>query len=161
VTEYGLEPDSGGPGEYRGGLAFRRQYRLLADDAVCTLRSDRREHPPYGIAGGMPGGGSRNLLRTGGKERLLPTMPMEAIALKKGDTFLHIAAGGGGFGDPKKRAPEKVRADVVAGKVSLASARKDYGVALDPKSLAIDVEATQKLRTSKKPAKRPKERVTA
>jgi N-methylhydantoinase B len=157
VSEYGLEPDSGGPGEFRGGLAFRRQYRILADDAVCTLRSDRRKHPPYGIAGGRPGGGSRNILVSGGKERLLPTMPMEAIRLKKGDVFLHIAAGGGGFGDPKRRDPALVREDVVAGKVSLGAARADYGVALDPDSLAVDTEATRRLRAAKKARRRSKE----
>jgi N-methylhydantoinase B len=133
----------------------------LADEAVCTLRSDRRDHPPYGIAGGKPGGGSTNVLKAAGAERVLPTMPMEAIRLAKGDRFLHISAGGGGFGDPLKREPERVREDVVAGKVSLASARDDYGVALDPTTLAIDDEATRRLRTPKPAGRGQKARLTA
>ena len=56
VTEYSFVTDSGGPGRRRGGLAFSRTYRLLADNAQCTMRADRRDHPPYGLGGGEPGG---------------------------------------------------------------------------------------------------------
>ena len=113
ITHYALVPDSGGAGRQRGGLAFSREYRLTADDAVFTLRSDRRDHPPYGIAGGLPGSPSKNLLTRGGKTEILPTMPMKAITLKKGDVFHHISAGGGGYGDPYLRAAELVLADTV------------------------------------------------
>ena len=51
VHGYGLVADSGGPGRFRGGLAYERSYELLADEAVLTVRSDRRAHPPYGIEG--------------------------------------------------------------------------------------------------------------
>ena len=53
--------------KFRGGLAFTRAWRLLADEAVFTVRSDRRYHPPYGVAGGQPGRPSMNMLRTGGQ----------------------------------------------------------------------------------------------
>ncbi len=64
VVHYGFVPDSGGAGRFRGGLAFTREWRLLADEAVVTVRSDRRFHPPYGVAGGKAGRPSRNVLRT-------------------------------------------------------------------------------------------------
>ena len=147
VTEYSFVPDSGGPGRRRGGLAFRREYRLLADEAVATLRSDRRDHPPYGIAGGEAGGGSLNVLNPGGpRERTLPTMPMEAIALRKGDVFRHVSAGGGGFGPAREREAELVAVDVREGKVSIVAARERYGVVVDPASFAVDAAATASLR---------------
>lgn len=149
VTEYSLVPDSGGPGKRRGGLAFRREYRLLADEAVCTLRSDRRDHPPYGIAGGDPGGASSNMLNPGSVQaRTLPTMPMEAIALKRGDVFRHVSAGGGGFGPAWDRDPEAVAHDVREGKVSVAAAHERYGVVIDPVRLIVDVPATQARRSA-------------
>jgi N-methylhydantoinase B len=143
VTEYGFVPDSGGPGRRRGGLAFQRSYRLLADEAVCTMRSDRRDHPPYGVAGGTAGGPSANILNPGTpREQRLPTMPMAMIALRRGDVFCHVSAGGGGFGPAWEREPELVAEDVREGKVSLAAARADYGVVVDPETLAVDAAAT-------------------
>jgi N-methylhydantoinase B len=147
IVEYSLVEDSGGPGRRRGGLAFRREYRLLADEAVCTLRSDRRDHPPYGIAGAEPGGSSSNVMNPGtDTETLLPTMPMAAIPLKKGDVLRHVSAGGGGFGPAFEREPELVLEDVLDGKVSLAAARKRYGVVIDPERRIIDVQLTAQRR---------------
>jgi N-methylhydantoinase B len=148
VLEYSLVPDSGGAGRTRGGLAFARTFKLLADEAVCTLRSDRRKHPPYGVDGGAPGSGSTNTLNPGTKnERSLPTMPMEAIKLRKGDIFRHVSAGGGGFGRPFDRAPQAVLDDVREGKVSVTAAREQYGVAIDARTLRIDEVRTRALRS--------------
>ena len=55
-------------------------------------------------------------------------------------------AGGVGWGNPLERDPAQVRDDVVRGYVSLAAAREDYGVALDPKDLRVDAAATARLR---------------
>jgi N-methylhydantoinase B len=149
VLEYGLVPDSGGAGRTRGGLAFVRVFRLLADEGVCTLRSDRRAHPPCGLAQGMPGGPSMSILNPGTPhERVLPTMPMEAIKLKKGDVFRHVSAGGGGFGSPCDRAPASVLEDVREGKVSVAGALEHYGIVVDNVTLAIDEQQTNQLRAA-------------
>ena len=150
VTEYALVPDSGGGGKHRGGLAFSREYRLLADDAVFTLRSDRRDHPPYGIAGGRSGSPSGNILNGGGRSEVLPTMPMKAIQLRKGDVFRHVSAGGGGYGEPMSREPDLVLADVVAEKVSVVAARDVYGVVID--GGRVDVAATALRRAGLKTA---------
>lgn len=146
ILHYELVPDSGGAGKHRGGLAFSREYRLLADDAVFTLRSDRRDHPPYGIAGGRSGAPSRNLLMQNGRTEVLPTMPMKAIQLKRGDVFRHISAGGGGYGDPHARVAELVLADVIAGKVSPQVARDSYGVVIEAGK--VDVAATARRRSA-------------
>ena len=153
VTEYSFVTDSGGPGKRRGGLAFSRTYRLLADNAQCTMRADRRDHPPYGLGGGEPGGGSLNVLNPGEpRERKLPTMPMASIPLRKGDVFQHISAGGGGFGSAFDREAELVLEDVREGKVSLAAARERYGVVIDPASMRVDTEATRIRRSTMREA---------
>ena len=84
VHGYGLVADSGGPGRFRGGLAFERSYELLADEAVLTVRSDRRFHPPYGIEGGEAGAPSSNTIRSAGGERSVAPMPMEALEAAQG-----------------------------------------------------------------------------
>lgn len=151
VVRYGLVADSGGAGRYRGGLAFIREFRLLGEEAVCTLRSDRRAHRPYGIDGGQPGGPSSNLLRgADGRERVLPTMPMSAIPLRRGDRFRHISAGGGGYGDPLERDPQAVLFDVVEEKVSARAAKQDYGVVLNGDGVGVDRAATEALRRQRR-----------
>jgi N-methylhydantoinase B len=144
VVRYGLVPDSGGPGRRRGGLAFEREYRVLAEKATLTIRSDRRDHPPYGLAGGEPGAPSANVVSADGSARDLPTMPMEAFVLERGERYRHVSAGGGGYGPPFEREPELVLDDVRNGKVTPEAARERYGVAIVDG--AVDAEATRALR---------------
>ena len=59
IERYGLVADSGGAGKYRGGLALVREYRVLADGVILSLRSDRRRFPPHGLSGGHDGAPSR------------------------------------------------------------------------------------------------------
>jgi N-methylhydantoinase B len=144
VERYGLVPDSGGAGRRRGGLAYVREYAVLAERATLTIRTDRRDHPPYGLAGGEPGAPSTNVVVSNGDTRELPTMPMEAYTLERGDTFTHVAAGGGGFGDPLARDPAAVLEDVLDDKVSVTAARERYGVVVV--GGAVDADATHALR---------------
>jgi len=145
IASYGLIPDSGGPGRHRGGLAAVREYRLLDGRASMTLRSDRRNHPPYGFAGGGAGAPSDNVINPGAEgEYRLPPMPMLSVPLAPGDLFHHASAGGGGVGDPFTRDPRAVLEDVLDGKVSTAAARDAYGVVVDGE--ALDLEATERLR---------------
>jgi len=150
VVRYGMVRDSGGAGEHRGGLAFVREFKLLADEAVFTTRADRRDHPPYGFAGARWGGGSQNTLITAAGRRALPTMPMEAVKWYEGDVFRHVSAGGGGCGDPFTRDPGRVLADVLDDKVSGEAARELYGVVIE--GSAIDEAATRRLRAKAKAA---------
>ncbi|HVC35290.1 MAG TPA: hydantoinase B/oxoprolinase family protein, partial [Chloroflexota bacterium] len=106
ARQYALQPDSGGAGRFRGGLGLVREFELLADEASLTMRSDRRTHRPYGLFGGQPGSPSTNILNPGPDQRILPTLPMESVALRKGDVFRHVLAGGGGYGDPLERDPD-------------------------------------------------------
>lgn len=146
IERYALVDNSGGPGRFRGAPAFVRQYRLLGEEAVLTMRSDRRRHLPYGLAGGYPGTPSWNIINPGAEQRVLPAMPMEAIRLAKGDVFCHISAGGGGHGSPLDREPERVLEDVLEERLSTEYARRVYGVVIDPAGMVVDPDATDQLR---------------
>ncbi len=126
MEEYGLRADSGGAGQYRGGLGLVRQYRLLADTAVLQLRADRHEHAPYGLFGGHPAASSCNLIDTGNGWTALPAKVTLEIA--KGTCIRHEQAGGGGWGDPALRDKAAVSADLRNGKISPERAMQDYGV---------------------------------
>jgi len=107
VEEHALRPGSAGDGTYRGGLGFRRAYRVLAPEVTLTSMLDRAVVPPWGVAGGgdalpfritlNPGPGQR---RIGGKE---------SVRLRQGDLVLIETCGGGGYGPPAAR-PAEARA---------------------------------------------------
>ena len=81
---------------------------------------------------------------------MLPTMGMSRLG--RGGRLTHRLAGGGGWGDPLTRDPALVRDDVSNDKVSLEGARRDYGVVIDPATLAIDRPATERLRRERSTA---------
>jgi 5-oxoprolinase (ATP-hydrolysing)/N-methylhydantoinase A len=117
VEVYGLVPDTGGAGRYRGGLAIERAWRCVAPDTVLHVRSDRQRHRPYGLAGGGPGAPSSNLIvRASGAVEPLP--PMFVATLQPGDVFRHRMAGGGGWGDPAERDAAAHARDLRDGKVT-------------------------------------------
>ena len=144
IERYGLLPDSGGPGEFRGGLAIQREWTLLTGDAHLAIRSDRRDHLPYGLFGGKPATGSLNRLQRAEGSEILPVMISSTMHAQ--ETLYHRQPGGGGFGDPLKRVPQRVADDVRNEKVSRAAARQEYGVVLQGDSCEVDVAATAALR---------------
>lgn len=144
IVRYGLVRNSGGPGRFRGGMAIEREYRLTADEAVFTIRSDRRAHPPYGLAGGCCGTPSYNILHHGKTATILPALPLDKTDLVKGDSVRHIQPGAGGYGDPLLRDPDKVLEDVLDDKLSTAYAASEYGVVIARRK--VNLAATAKLR---------------
>ena len=144
ITAYEFIPDAMGPGKFRGGAPFRRDYRFLAEEGVLQVRSDRRDFRPYGLYGGGPGKPSMNYLNPNGENRPLPSKL--TMTIRRGDTFRHEVAGAGGWGDPLERDPAMVLRDVRNELVSLAAARADYGVVLAGKPLTVDEAATWALR---------------
>jgi len=145
IERYGVLPDTGGPGRHRGGLSVVRDYRLLADEGMLSVRSDKRRFRPHGLHGGGEGGPSWNILNPEGEARILPTLMTTPLTLRKGDVYRHVTAGGGGYGPALEREPERVLEDVRQRKVSIAQARAAYGVAITP-ALQIDRAETARLR---------------
>jgi N-methylhydantoinase B len=145
VEHLGLAPDSGGPGKRRGGLGYRKEIRVLRDAAFLSV-ADRSILSCWGLAGGRAGKPFRVTVDPGGpNEHELPGLvddePLPAGTLVRIDT-----TGGGGWGDPLEREPERVALDVVQGKVTLASARDDYGVVLVVGAngdVDVDIAATE------------------
>jgi len=149
IEEYGLRPDSCGPGKYRGGLGLVRQYRLLADEAVMQLRADRTITPPYGLFGGGPAAPSQNILDPDGKCETLPSKITRTICA--GDVIRHEQAGGGGYGDPLQRDPGLVAADVADEKITSTFAEEHFAVVLRPNDGAPDLAATEAMRGQRRP----------
>ncbi len=124
IREYSLNTDSGGAGEFRGGLNFVREYEML-ESAEIVYRADRSIELPAGIQGGMPGGPSRFVVNPGTPDE--QQMPSSArMTLPAGTTFRVNGPGGGGYGDPKKRDPEALANDIAEGYVSEEAADKYY-----------------------------------
>jgi N-methylhydantoinase B len=104
VEEHSLRAGSGGDGRHRGGLGFRRAYRILGDDVTLTTMLERRVIPAWGFGGGADGLPYRVVLNPGPNERVI--RGKETVALRQGDLVLIETCGGGGYGPPSERAPE-------------------------------------------------------
>ena len=144
IERFGLYPDTAGAGEFRGGLALTRDFRILAEEATFQLRSDRADFLPWGVQGGKPGSPTRNYLNPDTDMKVLPGKTL--MTLKKGDVYRFIQAGGGGFGDPLNRDVYAVLDDVQQEKLSVDHVRREYGVVIHPDKLELDLEATELLR---------------
>ena len=148
VERYELAQDSGGPGTFRGGLGVRRQWRILADEAIINLRTDRFKFSSPGIFGAKPALASAASVNSDDAAARPLTSKVAGLRLKKDDVLTLQFAGGGGWGDPRQRPAERVQRDVACGYVSRQAARDAYGVAVND-DLSIDPEATARLRGAK------------
>ncbi len=101
---YELRPGTGGRGKWRGGCGIERSWTLLGPSATVSVLTERTRIPPWGLAGGEPGGmGSHWVRRRDGRwERL---RGKETVVLSEGDTLIIRTPGGGGYGDPAGRDP--------------------------------------------------------
>jgi N-methylhydantoinase B len=131
-TQWALRPDSGGPGRHRGGLGAIYEIELLEEQADVFLFGERGRFAPPGVVGGGAGALNRFEYPQGG-EQLSPPMvsKMVGLSITRGERVRLETPGGGGYGDPRERAPEAVRRDVRLGYVSADAARADYGKAAE------------------------------
>ena len=139
-VRYGLLPDTGGAGRWRGGLATALDFKVFAPDTRITARNrDRCRFRPWGVLGGKAGRPSDFVLNPGTpQERVLGNADL--LVADPGD-IVHIhSPGGGGRGSPLDREPERVLRDVEHGYVSTAAADTDYGVVI--RDGAVDEHAT-------------------
>lgn len=123
ITRFELVPDSGGAGQWRGGLSYQREYQLL-EDAIVVRRFDRTRYAPNGVSGGKAGSRSRFVIRLD-TEQQQETQGSGRFEMRAGERFLLQSAGGGGFGDPSRRDPQALARDIAEGYVS-AEGSGDY-----------------------------------
>jgi N-methylhydantoinase B len=151
VLRFDLIPDSGGSGHNRGGLGIRREY-LNLQDARFSIRSMKHVIGPDGCAGGMPGRTGAIVINPESASPVrLPTRYAD-YPLKDGDIVRLDTPGGGGFGNPLTREPERVLADLREGYIGVTAIERDYGVVLveSENGMAIDEDATARKRASLK-----------
>ncbi|MFL5183467.1 MAG: hydantoinase B/oxoprolinase family protein [Microvirga sp.] len=152
VRSYAINPDTGGPGRWRGGCGLIREVEVLAPEAMVSMRIDTVENPPWGVAGGHAAGSGRCVVNPGrADERVLKPLSDGNIVFR-GDVVRVETGGGGGWGHPFDREPERVLADVQTGFVSRAKAEEDYGVVLT-RDIEIDAAATRERRSARPAAK--------
>jgi N-methylhydantoinase B len=144
VRAFEFITDRAGPGKFRGGVPYRREYKFLEKEAVLQVRSDRQTHKPYGLYGGRAGYPSNNTLNPDTQATALNSKLI--MTLKHGDVFRHELPGGGGWGHPFLRDPAKVLEDVRNEFVSVEHAAAAYGVVVDSDSWSVDESATAALR---------------
>lgn len=145
-TQWGLRPDSAGPGRHRGGFGAVYEIELLAGDATGFVFGERGRFPPRGIAGGGEAAMDVVTYTEGGAART-PAMTSKAVGirLRAGDRIRIESPGGGGFGPPSERGADAVAEDVRQGLVSAALAAEQYGVVVGPDG-GVDEAATAALR---------------
>lgn len=128
AERYELLPDSAGAGQYRGGWGVLFAFRSLQSGSVVSIRGmERTRFEPWGLLGGRAAGRTSAVLNRGtaAEQRF---GRVDVLRLEPGETFTLLAGGGGGWGNPYKRSPELVLADVHSGLLSVKSAEDDYGV---------------------------------
>ena len=147
VESYKIREDSGGAGEYRGGLGAEMIVQALSPFSVTT-RIDRMHCKPWGLEGGGEAAGNGIAIRRKtGWQTDLPNAKIFNVRLERGDAYKMLSGGGGGFGNPLKRDAAKVAEDVREGYVSRQAAEELYGVVLDD-NFQVKLSETGKLRAS-------------
>jgi N-methylhydantoinase B len=129
LEEFSLRADSAGAGRQRGGLGFRKRYRILGP---CKLSVNFERHvcPPWGVHGGLPAQPGMVRVYKGGTGEPDLVYKSEHYALAPGDVVVVETGGGGGYGPPGERPREAVERDLTRGYITSEAARRDYGVTL-------------------------------
>jgi N-methylhydantoinase B len=136
---YTLVEDSAAPGAWRGSPALVRDFTYLGPDTDVQVRSDKRNHPPFGLAGGADGRASTTMVDHAGSVTERPVIGPSP--LRAGDRFVHELASGAGWGNPLDRDPAAVLEDVRNGLVSRDRALQDYAVVVTADEM-LDAAAT-------------------
>jgi N-methylhydantoinase B len=145
IRKYHLRRDSGGAGRWRGGLGSEKTIEATGGEVRISLRGERFFTGPWGLHGGRAGSSARAWIerRDGTREEI---RSKRVFTLNAGERVHIHTAGGGGYGDPLAREPERVRHDVLDRKVSPQQAESVYGVVLIGEGLQVDAEATARRR---------------
>jgi N-methylhydantoinase B len=137
-----LLPDSAGPGAFRGGSGSIKEIEFLTETQLTVRGTDRCKVKPQGVAGGQVGRGGDFILNRGQADEVVLPAKTTNHRIRAGDILTYTVPGGGGFGDPLTREPERVAGDVRSGLVSVGEADRAYGVVIDPATGIVDEAAT-------------------
>lgn len=146
-TQWALRPDSAGAGAHRGGVGAIYEVEALCEGgAEVSLLGERGRYPPLGVAGGTPAAANR-FVWDGPEGPAEPPFvsKVTGVRIAKGGRVRLESPGGGGWGDPMRRAPSAVARDVANGLVGVDAAREAYGVAVDARGV-LDEAETARLR---------------
>lgn len=125
---YALRPDSFGAGRFRGGLGVDYKLKLMRGEARLSILGDRAAFEPYGIEGGEPAAGTMiEMSRSGKTYRPELLAKDEGVELSAGDSFSCRTPGGGGFGPPCEREPERIARDLALGFMTPGFAESHFG----------------------------------
>jgi N-methylhydantoinase B len=127
VRRYGFRPDSSGPGEWRGGNGVVREFEVECDEVFVSLWWERSQTPAWGLFGGATAT-PPDLTINPGRDDERHVLKATRLVLKRGDVIRGCTGGGGGYGDPAKRDPAAVRADVRDRQLTAEAALRIYGV---------------------------------
>ncbi len=144
-TQWALRPDSAGAGVHRGGVGAIYEIESLTDADVFLL-GERGRFAPFGVAGGLPASLNRFFWQTDEGEQSPPMASKVAnVKIRAGQRVRLESPGGGGWGNPLERDPQRVARDVRLGYVSAETAAGDYGVVVTENG-EVDERATVALR---------------
>lgn len=132
VLDYSLIPDSGGVGEFRGGLGVRKRFEVLVDDVLLSTNGDRHQSSPWGLAGGGEGTRTAYIIHRADGPEYVDASGMHT--LNRGDVFEMVISGGGGWGNPSRRSADRVHTDVWNDRMTEAAARAAYPHAFETES---------------------------
>ena len=153
VLRYEMSLDSGGPGQFRGGAGVIRELLWLGPEAILAIRIDGIRNPAWGVNGGQAGRAGCCFVNHGtpGEREVSPLS--DGTLVRSGDVIRFQTCGGGGWGNPFDRDPQRVLDDVRGGYVTSQGARDDYGVVLRTQhdDLVLDLAATEDRRSSQRP----------
>jgi 5-oxoprolinase (ATP-hydrolysing) len=146
TERYELREEPAAAGEWRGGMGMVRVNRFLVDTLV-TCEGERHDaDPPWGLFGGHDGLNASSIKNEGMDDQEQWPAKFTAHRLRAGDTLTLRVPSSGGYGDPLRREPERVLADVLDEFTTLEAAERDYGVVIDGATMTIDREGTRALR---------------
>jgi N-methylhydantoinase B len=144
IPRYELVEESEGAGRTRGGLGLRRDYVFPHSEVSYTILADRDRWGPWGLRGGEPGTKASYIVNPDGNGVELGSKT--TVQLEAGDVVSFRTCGGGGYGMPEERDPERVLWDVRTGRIGTQRARDVYRVAIDAETWTVDTDKTERLR---------------
>jgi N-methylhydantoinase B len=139
VHRRGFLPDSEGAGSFTGAPSTIVEFGPVGGAVEIGYLSDGHVNPPIGVRGGGSGGGAdQHLIGRDGSIRPLPSCAQVEVA--DGERVIAISCGGGGYGVPSMRDPERVAASVRDGLLSRERARLLYSVVIGDDGRVLEDE---------------------